>query len=184
RPCRTGRPPRDRAGTRRGSALGRRREGRSGTGAGRSRQGRPVRLRRFGRRAQLVTTSRAPNPVPRRFGAVDWAGVAVLVLLLVVGLSRSKWLPYWDRAWTRSRTPSWAGVPLVEAAAAAVSLAGAWDLTLVYFAPVWKALLVALIVAAALDALVPRDWPLRVRNRSSHTGQSLVGAALSMPSIM
>ena len=131
-----------------------------------------------------MTTSRAPNPVPRRFGAVDWAGVAVLVLLLVVGLSWSKWLPYWDRAWALSRTSIWDGGPLFDAAGDTVSLAGAWDFTLVYFIAVWKALLVALLVAAAIDALVPRDWLLSVLNRSSHAGQSLVGAALSMPSMM
>src|SRR5699024_7494435 len=99
-----------------------------------------------------------------RFGAVDWAGVAVLVLLLVVGLSWSKWLPYWDRAWTLSRTSIWDGGPLFDAAGDAVSLAGAWDFTLVYFTAVWKALLVARIVAAAIDAQT-----IRATSRAFHT---------------
>ncbi|UVI37143.1 permease [Brevibacterium spongiae] len=130
------------------------------------------------------TQASAPMRTPRRLGAADWIGLAVLALLLVVGLSWSKWLPYWDKAWTLSETSLWDGAPLFDAAGQTVSLSGAWDFTLVYFTAVWKALLVALLVAAAIDALVPRDWLLRLLNRRSHAGQSLVGAALSMPSMM
>lgn len=122
--------------------------------------------------------------VRRRLTPVDWIGLGVLLLFLVVGLSWSKWMPYWGKAWTLSQTSVWDGSPLFEAAGETFSLAGAWDFTLVYFTAVWKALLVALVVAAAIDALVPRDWLLRVMNRRTHTGQSLVGAALSLPSMM
>ncbi|MCI4010069.1 permease [Brevibacterium sp. ZH18] len=120
----------------------------------------------------------------RRLTTVDWVGLGVLVVFLVVGLSWSKWMPYWDKAWTLSQTSIWDGSPLFAAAGETVSLAGAWNFTLVYFTAVWKALLVALLVAAAIDALVPRDWLLRVMNRRTHTSQSLVGAALSLPSMM
>ncbi|GAA1508668.1 permease [Brevibacterium permense] len=130
------------------------------------------------------TSASAPIRTPQRLGAADWIGLVVLAVLLVVGLSWSKWLPYWDKAWTMSRTSLWDGTPLFDAAGDTVSLSGAWDFTLVYFTAVWKALLVALLVAAAIDALVPRDWLLKLLNRRSHTGQSLVGAALSMPSMM
>ncbi|MGO2983182.1 MAG: permease [Brevibacterium aurantiacum] len=123
-------------------------------------------------------------PHRRRLTPVDWIGLGVLVLFLVVGLSWSKWMPYWDKAWTLSQTSVWDGSPLFEAAGETFSLSGAWDFTLVYFTAVWKALLVALVVAAAIDALVPRDWLRRVMNRRSHTSQSLVGAAMSLPSMM
>nr|WP_209044353.1 permease [Brevibacterium marinum] len=115
---------------------------------------------------------------------VDWIGLGVLLLFLLVGLSWSKWMPYWDKAWTMSQTSVWDGGPLFDDAGETISLAGAWDFTLVYFTAVWKALLVALVVAAAVDALVPRDWLLRVMNRRAHTGQALVGAAMSLPSMM
>lgn len=124
------------------------------------------------------------SSVRRRLTPVDRIGLGVLLLFLVVGLSWSKWMPYWGKARTMSQTSVWDGSPLFEAAGETFSLAGAWDFTLVYFTAVWKALLVALLVAAAIDALVPRDWLLRVMNRPSHTGQSLVGAALSLPSMM
>lgn len=120
----------------------------------------------------------------RRLSPIDWVGLGVLGLLLVLGLSWSKWMPYWDKAWTMSRTAVWDGSPLFEAAGETISWSGAWDFTLVYFTAVWKALLVALLVAAAIDALVPRDWLLRLMNRRSHTAQALVGAALSTPSMM
>lgn len=126
----------------------------------------------------------SPPSRPRRLSPVDWVGLGVLAAVLVIGLSWSKWMPYWDKAWTMSQTSVWDGSPLFDAAGETISLAGAWDFTLVYFTAVWKALLVALLVAAAIDALVPRDWLLRLMNRRSHTGQALVGAALSTPSMM
>lgn len=120
----------------------------------------------------------------RRLSPTDWVGLGILILLLGVGLTWSKWLPYWDKAWTLSETSIWDGAPLFDVAGDAMSLSGAWDFTLAYFLAVWKALLVALLVAAAIDALVPRDWLLRVMNRRHAATQSLVGATLSMPSMM
>ncbi|MGO2036873.1 MAG: permease [Brevibacterium sp.] len=130
-----------------------------------------------------MSVTSAPSG-PRRLSPVDWVGLGVLAAVLVIGLSWSKWMPYWDKAWTMSRTSVWDGSPLFDAAGETISLVGAWDFALVYFTAVWKALLVALLVAAAIDALVPRDWLLRLMNRRSHTGQALVGAALSTPSMM
>lgn len=120
----------------------------------------------------------------RRLSPTDWVGLGILILLLGVGLTWSKWLPYWDKAWTLSETSIWDGAPLFDVAGDAMSLSGAWDFTVAYFLAVWKALLVALLVAAAIDALVPRDWLLRVMNRRHAATQSLVGATLSMPSMM
>ncbi|RBP61990.1 hypothetical protein DFO66_11721 [Brevibacterium sanguinis] len=127
---------------------------------------------------------RDESPTRRRSTPAEWIGVGVLALILVVGLTWSKWMPYWDKAWTIAATSAWSGEPLFAAAGDTVSLAGAWTFTLVYFDAVWKALLVALLVAAAIDALVPRDWLVRLMNRPSHGGQSLVGASLSLPSMM
>ncbi|MGO2648112.1 MAG: permease, partial [Brevibacterium aurantiacum] len=65
----------------------------------------------------------------RRLTPVDWVGLGILVLFLVVGLSWSKWMPYWDKAWTLSQTSVWDGSPLFEAAGETFSLSGAWDFT-------------------------------------------------------
>lgn len=132
------------------------------------------------------TTQRAPARAPRtrRLGPSDWVGLGILILLLGVGLTWSKWLPYWDKTQTLTETSIWDGAPLFAVAGDTMSLSGAWDFTLAYVLAVWKALLVALLVAAAVDALVPRDWLLRVMNRRHPTTQSLVGATLSLPSMM
>jgi len=130
---------------------------------------------------QKLQTDTAVRP---RFTGADWAGLGVLVLFLVIGLTWSKWLPYWDRAWTLQETAAWDGDSLFDSLGEAFSLVGAWNFTLVYFDAVWKALLVALIVAAAIDALVRRDWLVRVMNRPTAVQQSVVGASLSMPSMM
>lgn len=119
-----------------------------------------------------------------RWKIADWIGLGVLALLLIVGLSWSKWIPYWDRAWDLNETSVWGGDSLLDAAGDTVSLAGAWNFTLTYFDAVWKALVVALLVAAAIDALVRRDWLVRIMNRPSPIRQSVVGASLSMPSMM
>lgn len=130
---------------------------------------------------QKLQTDTAVRP---RFTGADWAGLGMLVLFLVIGLTWSKWLPYWDRAWTLQETAAWDGDSLFDSLGEAFSLVGAWNFTLVYFDAVWKALLVALIVAAAIDALVRRDWLVRVMNRPTAVQQSVVGASLSMPSMM
>lgn len=122
--------------------------------------------------------------VGSRWNRADWIGLGVLIALLVVGLSWSKWMPYWDRAWGLSETSVWDGESLLASAGETVSLAGAWNFTLTYFDAAWKALLVALLVAAAIDALVRRDWLVRLMNRSSPIRQSMVSASLSMPSMM
>lgn len=114
----------------------------------------------------------------------DWIGLGVLGVLLLLGLTWSKWLPYWDRTWTLSETSVWDGESLFESAGQTISLAGAWNFTLTYFDAVWKALVVALLVAAAIDALLRRDWLVRLMNRPSPIRQSAVGASLSMPSMM
>ena len=61
---------------------------------------------------------------------------------------------------------------------------GAIDFTVVYLKAVWKAALVALLVAAALESLVPRRWLLRVLSRKTSWGQGISGALLALPSMM
>lgn len=126
----------------------------------------------------------AQSAVRPRWKPADWLGLGVLAVFLVAGLTWSKWLPYWDRAWGLNETGIWDGDSLFDSAGDTMSLMGAWNFTLTYFDAVWKALVVALLVAAAIDALVRRDWLVRIMNRSTPIRQSAVGASLSMPSMM
>src|SRR5699024_11736526 len=95
------------------------------------------------RRDDYVTQKwQTDTAVRPRFTGADWAGLGVLVLFLGIGLTWSKWLPYWDRAWTLQETAAWVGDSLFDSLGETFSLAGAENFTLVYFDAVWIALLV------------------------------------------
>lgn len=115
------------------------------------------------------------------------AGVCVLAVVLVSGLLWAKWLPYADKASGLGRTHTWPGGAIFAASGdpgTAPSWSGAWEFTTTYFQAVWRAALVAVLAAAAIDALVPRTWLLAVMNRRSRLGQAFAGGVASLPSLM
>lgn len=121
---------------------------------------------------------------PRRVGLL---GVTILAALFVAGIAWAKWVPYTDKTLGLADTRVWDGAPIFLASGdpgAGPSLVGAWHFTADYFAAVWKAALVALLIAAAIDALVPRAWLLRVLGRPGRFSQALAGGSLSLPSMM
>lgn len=125
-----------------------------------------------------------PTRQQNRIGLV---GVAVVLIAVVLGLTWAKWVPYADKAVSLSHTRTWAGTPLFGSAGkpgGPPTLAGAWQFTLDYFALVWKAAVVALVVAALLDSLVPRRWLSGVMARRTRVGQSTVAGALALPGMM
>lgn len=126
------------------------------------------------------SASGAP-PVPRR---VAVAGAIALLVLLVAGLLWAKWVPYAARVATLSGTHRYPGAPIFSSASATPTLGGALGFAGTYFAAVWKAAVVGIVVAAALEALVPKQWLLRVMSRRSRVGQGVVGGLLSLPSMM
>src|SRR5699024_9726424 len=75
----------------------------------------------------MLQTQSAVRP---RLKPADWLGLAVLLAFLVVGLSWSKWVPYWDRAWGLNETSVWDGDSLLASAGETMSFAGAWNFTL------------------------------------------------------
>lgn len=48
----------------------------------------------------------------------------------------------------------------------------------------WRGFLVALLIAAAFDALVPQSWLLGVMNRRTRLGQAVAGGVAALPSLM
>jgi uncharacterized membrane protein YraQ (UPF0718 family) len=124
---------------------------------------------------------------PHRALLAGVLGVLVLAGLSVAGLLWAKWLPYAHKISGLAGTHTWSGGAIFTAsgpAGAAPSWSGAWQFTETYFGSVWHAALVALLVAAALDALVPRAWLVRVMNRRTRFGQALVGGSVALPSLM
>jgi uncharacterized membrane protein YraQ (UPF0718 family) len=114
-------------------------------------------------------------------------GVGLVLAVLIIGLLWAKWLPYWHKTHLLAGSRTWSGSPIFSTAGAAgttPSLHGAWSFWTTYFTAVWKAAVVALLVAAATESLVPRRWLARLLGRRTWVGQGLAGGVLAMPSMM
>ncbi|MGN6251295.1 MAG: permease [Marmoricola sp.] len=112
-----------------------------------------------------------------RLRAQGLVGVTVLLVALVAGLLWAKWLPYAGKTHALIGTHTWAG-------ASPFAGHGTWAFWTTYATSVWKAALVAIVVAALLESLVPRRWLLRVLSRRTSAGQGLAAGALALPSMM
>jgi hypothetical protein len=112
-------------------------------------------------------------------------GTALVLVVAVIGLGWAKWWPYTERTRGLLATHEWPGKDILRTGADDGSAwERGWHFTLTYGAAVWKALLVALVVAALLDALVPRRWLVRTLSRTSASRSSLTGGLLSLPGMM
>jgi uncharacterized protein len=115
------------------------------------------------------------------------AGLVVLAAVFIAGLSWAKWIPYGQKADKLSSTHSWSGGTMFADSGKPGTLptfSGAWHFTWIYFQEVWKGFLVALLIAAVFDALVPRAWLLAVLNRRTRLGQAVAGGVAALPSLM
>jgi uncharacterized protein len=124
---------------------------------------------------------------PRRKLLVGLAGVAVLAVVFVLGLWWVKWAPYARKASHLSGTHTWSGGTMFARSGqpgAAPTFAGAWRFATDYMLEVWRGFAVALVIAAAFDALVPRAWLLGLMNRRTRVSQAVAGGTASLPSLM
>jgi uncharacterized membrane protein YraQ (UPF0718 family) len=115
------------------------------------------------------------------------AGLVVLAVVFIAGLAWAKWIPYGHKASAISVTHAWPGTSMFADSGkpgSAPTLSGAWHFTWTYFQEVWQGFLVALVVAAVFDALVPRSWLLTVLNRRTSLGQAVAGGVAALPSLM
>lgn len=112
-------------------------------------------------------------------------GIALFLLIAIVGLFHVKWSPYYGRAFTAAQTHSIGSSILTggQAAPPAPSLQAALDYAWAYGAAIWKALILGLLLGSALDALVPRRWVLRLLGGTG-LGSVLTGSLLAVPSMM
>lgn len=134
-----------------------------------------------------ATSPENPLPrrdLPRRDPVVVVAGAVALAAVLVLGLAWAKWLPYAGKIDVLGDTGQWDGSSLLATAGDSPSLTGAWDFLVGYTSAVWKALVAALLIAAAIDALVSRRWLVRLLSHGGRWRQASTGAALSLPSMM
>jgi uncharacterized membrane protein YraQ (UPF0718 family) len=136
--------------------------------------------------AVTVTTLDARRIHGQRIaGAV---GVGIVVVLAAGLLWWAKWGPYTDTATGLASSHHWSGHSTLDAAGvhagSAPSWAAGWSYTVHYGISVWKALLAALLIAAALQSLVPRDWLVGMLSRRRDASSATAGGLASMPSMM
>lgn len=134
-----------------------------------------------------VESAGSAQVAPRGKLMIGLAGVLLLAVVFAAGLAWAKWIPYGQKANHLSVTHAWSGGTMFADSGkpgALPSFAGARHFAWVYFQDVWKGFLVALVIAAVFDALVPRDWLLRVLNRRTRLGQAVAGGAAGLPSLM
>jgi uncharacterized protein len=124
---------------------------------------------------------------PRGKLFVGIAGLTVLAVVFTAGLAWAKWIPYGHKAVKLSSSHSWSGGTMFADSGkpgALPTFSGAWHFSWVYFQEIWKGFLVALLIAAAFDALVPRAWLVSLLNRRTRLGQATAGGAAALPSLM
>jgi uncharacterized membrane protein YraQ (UPF0718 family) len=113
----------------------------------------------------------------RRFG--------LLLAIAVIGLFIVKWQPYYNRAFVAAANHS-LGTSILSGqnpAPPLPSIDAALEYGQRYFAAIWQALVVGLLLAATLETLVPRDWIARVLG-SPGVRTSALGGLLALPGMM
>lgn len=127
-----------------------------------------------------------PRQIQGRAGIA--MGVFVTVAVFVVGLLWAKWTPYLAKALRAHRTHHWSGSNILAVGGVRAGDAPTWHAATTffhaYFASIWPALVVALLISASVQALVPRAWLPRLLNRRGLISSGLAGGVASMPSMM
>ena len=116
------------------------------------------------------------------------AGVLVTVVVVLAGLTWAKWVPYVGKAFAAARTHQWKGSDILTVGGVQAGDAPTWYAATTFFhayvAAIWPALVVALLVSACVQALVPRSWLPRLLNRQHVVSSAVTGGVASMPSMM
>lgn len=105
------------------------------------------------------------------------AGLAVFLMLAVIGLFIVKWSPYWAKAHLAAAHHN-IGTSIVSGAGTQAPAAGwsaAWGYARSYFKSVWEAVVLALLLGASVQVFVPRRWLHRLLGRSRYSSVALAG---------
>lgn len=125
----------------------------------------------------------AGGALPRRTGLI---GFAAFLAIAVAALWWAKWAPYADRLRITDATGAYPGHDVLAKAGrpgAEPSWSGAWSFLKAYADAVWPALVAGLLIAAAVEALLPRRWLLRALGQDGARGRT-AAAAVSLPGMM
>lgn len=127
-----------------------------------------------------------PTRPPTRAAAA--AGLLLALLLAAAALLWAKWLPYEAKAVTLSGSHTWEGGSILTSGGVRAGDPPSWSAATSFFttyvAAIWKALVAALLISAAVQAFVPRTWLLGLLNRRGALRSAAVGGLVSTPSMM
>ncbi|HYH30539.1 MAG TPA: permease [Pseudonocardia sp.] len=128
----------------------------------------------------------ASMPEPRRSRVV--AGVLIAAVVFALVLLWAKWVPYAVTALRVHGDGTWSGSNVLGAGGVRPGDPPSWQAATSFVAAygqaVWKALVAALLISAALQSLVPRGWLLRLLNRRGRMASAFAGGLGSAPSMM
>src|SRR3954463_12991153 len=132
-----------------------------------------------------LLTDRPTRPPSRRAGA---AGVLLAVVVAAAALLWAKWLPYEGKAVALSSTHTWSGSSILATGGVHPGDAPTWHAATTFFTTyvlaIWKALVAALLISAAVQAFMPRTWLLRLLNRRGRLRSAAARGPASTPSLM
>lgn len=128
-----------------------------------------------------MQTTLVPSVSPRR----KWFGILLFLSVAIIGLFWAKWQPYFHKVFTAAEKHS-IGKSILTGSSSSIP-APSWDAALnysmTYFLAVWKALLVAAVLASLIQVLIPRNWIERVLGKSGFLS-TVNGGLLSLPGMM
>lgn len=113
------------------------------------------------------------------------AGTAIFIVTLIAGLLYVKWMPYYAKTFLAFSHHS-IGASVISgtsAAPPAVGWAAAWQYALTYYNLIWQALVLALLLGATIQVLVPRRWIHKLFGKSDYRSVAIAGA-LSLGGMM
>lgn len=123
----------------------------------------------------------------RSLGRAAVLGPALFLVVALLSLTWAKWWPYAHKLGQVIASSSYPGKSILASAGkagAAPSLSGAWAFTVAYAKSVWIALVAALLIAAAIEALLPRQLLVRAVAGRKSRWQTLTAGAAALPSMM
>lgn len=113
---------------------------------------------------------------------------AAFAAVTIAGLTWAKWWPYAGKIFHVVSSHAFGGTSILTGGAKAPphpSWHAAWTFSVTYFQAIWIALVAALVIAAAAEALVPRRWLVRQLARGPRSlGGAAAGGVASLPSMM
>jgi len=131
-------------------------------------------------------TSTAAGQGPSR-GAVA-AGAVLFGAVAVAGVTWAKWYPYAGKLAKLWQTRTWKGSSILRTGAVPArsgpSWHAAWSFAVAYGEDIWIALVAAIVIAAAMEALIPRQRLASLLTRRSTIGTTLAGGVAAMPAMM